>query len=86
LIVAEQALVLQEVIDEYFPDRSSLVRNALMCALTDTELLVQRGAMELIINHFRLDHGYGWRHAQQRREATTVVDCFALTHMFYLDQ
>jgi len=47
-----------EVIDDYFPDRSSLVRNALTSALTDTELLVQRGAMELIINHFKLDEGY----------------------------
>lgn len=39
---------------EHFPHKDTLVRNALIAGLTDSNILTQRTSMELVLNHFPL--------------------------------
>mmetsp|Transcript_12924 Transcript_12924/g.51598 ORF Transcript_12924/g.51598 Transcript_12924/m.51598 type:complete len:1773 (-) Transcript_12924:44-5362(-) len=42
---------------EHFPHKDTLVHNALLTGLTDSNILTQRTSMELVLNHFPLSSG-----------------------------
>merc|ERR1712000_242688 len=43
--------------EDYLPERQTLVKSAIMECLADPELLTQRAAMELLLNHFPISSG-----------------------------